>query len=362
MLADDDVPRLDVAVQHAPAVRVVDGVADVDEPPQQLAQLQRPASGVALQRLVGVEALDRLLEAVALDEPHRVVGTAVAVGTQAVDRHDAGVFQAAGDLGLDQEPLAAGRVVGVVVEDLLERHLAVQLGVQGHEHRPQSAAGMRPEDAEPLAVAGGRADGVRCRAVRVAIVGRAVRRGDVAERRLDLRVADPRQALSRRIAGRNRGEALLHVAAMGFQVNRSQRFQQRPLGGGEVASGFQVVGQAPGLLERPGLEGGHKLALVDDPVLQREQSEEEMAIGGDHGEAPGQRVVPGKPDHGNAARSRGERRDGSIIAGTNGPRISEGLPSSPLARCAFRHRSAAVVSGSALSVRLFRKLDAGPRL
>ena len=40
VLADDDVARLDVAVQDAAAVGVVDGVADVEEPPQQLAQLQ----------------------------------------------------------------------------------------------------------------------------------------------------------------------------------------------------------------------------------------------------------------------------------------------------------------------------------
>ena len=225
------------------------------------------------------------------------------------------MFEPAGDLGLDQEPLAAGRVVGVVVEDLLERHLAVQLGVEGHEDRAQAAPGVRPEHAEPLAVAGGRADGVGGRAVSVAVLGRAVCRADVAERRLDLRVANPRQALPRRLAGRNRGQALLHVAAVGFQVNLGQRFQQRPPGAGQVAAGFQVVGQAPGLVERPGLEGGHELALVDDPVLKREQSEEEMAVGGGgHGEAPGHGVVPGKPDHGNGARSRGERRDGRIIA------------------------------------------------
>ena len=150
------------------AVRVVDRVADVDEPPQELAQLQRAAAGVALQRLVGVEAVDGLLEAVAADEPHGVVGPAVGVGAQAVDRDDAGVLQAAGDLGLEQEAGAAGRVVGVAVEDLLERHLAVQLGVERHEDGAQAAAGVRPEDAEPLAVAGGRADGVAGRAVGVA--------------------------------------------------------------------------------------------------------------------------------------------------------------------------------------------------
>ena len=109
----------------------------------------------------------------------------------------------------------------------------------------------------------------------------------MAERRLDVRVADPRQALARRLAGRDRGQALLDVAAVGFEVDLGQRLQQRPLGGGQVAAGFQVVGQAPGLVERPGLEGGHELALVDDPVLEGEQSEEEMAVGGGgHGKAP----------------------------------------------------------------------------
>jgi hypothetical protein len=48
-------------------------------------------------------------------------------------------------------------VVGVVVEDLLERDLVVQFAVERHEDGPQTAAGMRSEDAEPLAVGGGRA-------------------------------------------------------------------------------------------------------------------------------------------------------------------------------------------------------------
>ena len=45
VLAHDDVGRLDVAVDHAAAVGVVDGVADIGESPQELAQLQRPAAG-----------------------------------------------------------------------------------------------------------------------------------------------------------------------------------------------------------------------------------------------------------------------------------------------------------------------------
>ena len=69
--------------------------------------------------VVGVKPLDRLLERVALDEPHRVVRPAVGVGAQAIDREHTGVLQPAGDLGLGHEPLAADRVVGMLVEDLL---------------------------------------------------------------------------------------------------------------------------------------------------------------------------------------------------------------------------------------------------
>jgi hypothetical protein len=39
------------------------------------------------------------------------------------------MFEPSGDLGLLEEPLAADRVVGVLVEDLLEGDLAVQLGI-----------------------------------------------------------------------------------------------------------------------------------------------------------------------------------------------------------------------------------------
>ena len=182
------------------AVGVVDRVADVEEPPQELAQLQRPPAGVASSaRSSAWKRVDGLLEAVAADEPHGVVGPAVAVGAQAVDRDDPRVLQPAGDLGLQEEPLAADRVVGVVVEDLLERHLAVQLGVEGHEDGAQAAPGVGPEDAEPLAVAGGRADGVAGGAVGVvAVLGRG--RADVGEGGLEVGVAEPGQALAGRAA------------------------------------------------------------------------------------------------------------------------------------------------------------------
>src|SRR5262249_33289030 len=41
----------------------------------------------------------------------------------------------------------------------------------------------------------------------------------------------------------------------------------------------EVVGQRPGLVAGPGLEGGDELALVDQAVLEREQAEEQVAVG-----------------------------------------------------------------------------------
>ena len=133
------------------------------------------------------------------------------------------MLQPAGDLGLDQEPLAAGRVVGVLVEDLLERHLAVQLAVQRHEHRAQAAPGMRPQDAEPLAVAGGRADGVAWPCGRRRRLRSSRGRRHVPERRLDVWVAQAGQALARGPAGGNGSQALLDIAAVLLEVQLDQR-------------------------------------------------------------------------------------------------------------------------------------------
>ena len=40
----------------------------------------------------------------------------------------------------------------------------------------------------------------------------------------------------------------------------------------------QVIGQRPVFLERPGLKRGDELDLVDQPILQRQQAEEQVAV------------------------------------------------------------------------------------
>ena len=126
-------------------------------------------AGVALQRGVGVEAVGGFLEAVAADEPHRVVGAAVGIGSQAVDRDDPGVLKVAGDFRLQEEPLAAGRVVGVAVEDLFQCDFAVEFSIQRDEDGAQATLGVGPEDGKPIAVGPGRANGVGDGAVNVGL-------------------------------------------------------------------------------------------------------------------------------------------------------------------------------------------------
>ena len=80
-----------------------------------------------------------------------------------------------------------------------------------------------------------------------------------------------------------------------LEVQRDQRLDGGALLGVEVAAGDEVVGQGPGLVAGPGLEGGDELALVDQAVLQGEQAEEQVAVGGEAamGRASGTHSEPG---------------------------------------------------------------------
>ncbi len=226
-----------------------------------------------------MEAVGGLLERVPLDEPHGVEWPAAGVCAEAVDRDDPGVFQPAGDLCLGQEPGATVRLVGVVVEDLLERHLAVQLLVDRHEDGAQAAAGVGPEDAVTLAVRRGSADGVSGGAFGV-IVAIAIGAEDEAdERRVDLRVVEGSEAPPDRRLDPDGGNALPGVIAVPLEVLSGQRLDQAALLGVEVAEGLKVVVQGPGLVADPGVEGGHELDLVDQADLESQEAEEEVAVG-----------------------------------------------------------------------------------
>ena len=94
---------------------------------------QRTFARVASRALRPVKPSDGILEALPVDKPHGVEGTPGRVVAQAVDGDDPRVLQLPGDLGFHEESGPALGVVGVPVEDLLQRDLAVQLLVLRHE-------------------------------------------------------------------------------------------------------------------------------------------------------------------------------------------------------------------------------------
>ena len=145
IFTDHDVAWLQVAMEHAAAVGILDGVADVEEPPEELLELDGPLADAGHGSGVGMEPLEGVGQAVAADEPHRVERPASGVVAEAVDRDDAGMLQAAGDLGFEHEPGAAARVVGVPFLDFFERDLAVQFAITRHEDLAEPSLGVRTE-------------------------------------------------------------------------------------------------------------------------------------------------------------------------------------------------------------------------
>ena len=243
---------------------------------------------VVLESVVLVERIDRLLEAVSFDEPHGVIRASVGVGAQTVDRHDARMLEPACDFGLDHESLAADRVVGVRIEDLLPapprgaaRRRARRTRLPVHRGRAAGAretAGRRwpccrrqcSPCVRPLPVRSGRglrrwtrglprspdrrsAPGVHVLTCRQKPPPGSCRRRHHAPR------GEPRPALPAKPAGRS------------DRSPRSSRCSASP--------------RRP--VEHPRLEGRQKLSLIDDPVLKREQPQEKVAIRRvGHAEAP----------------------------------------------------------------------------
>ena len=58
------------------------------------------------------------------------------------------MFEAAGDLGFEQETRTGFLAAEVLLLDLLERDLAVQLLVEGDRHLAETAGGVRTQDDE----------------------------------------------------------------------------------------------------------------------------------------------------------------------------------------------------------------------
>jgi hypothetical protein len=130
---------LEIPVQHATTVRILHGVANIDESTQQHAEfniiLDR-AKLFAVGPVCCMEPVNRLLQAVASNESHGIIRPAVVVLAQTVDGHNARMLKTAGDLRFQEEPSPAYRIIRALRLNLLERHFPVQLLVPSHIHLP----------------------------------------------------------------------------------------------------------------------------------------------------------------------------------------------------------------------------------
>ncbi len=84
-------------------------------------------------------------------------------------------------------------------------------------------------------------------------------------------------------AGSDGGEAALGLAVVGLEVDRGDGLDSRALPVGEVAERDEVIGQRLGVVGGPSPQAVRELVLVDQAILEGEQSEEQVAIVGGHG-------------------------------------------------------------------------------
>ena len=122
---NDDVRRLDVAVDDEPGVGVGQGVGHGRRDPGRL----RPGRAVLPQPLAEVGAVEEVRDDVDLSP----------LQADVVDRHDAGVAQPCEPAGLLEESLGLGvRHVGAAVEDF-DRHRPIELRVVAEVYRAEAA-------------------------------------------------------------------------------------------------------------------------------------------------------------------------------------------------------------------------------
>jgi hypothetical protein len=213
-----------------------------------------------------VEATDGVLEAVAADEPHGVERPAVDGVAQPVDRDDARVLQPAGDLRLVLEPAAVAGIVGIAVLDLLQRHVAVQLGVAGEEDLAEAAAGVGPQDAEPRpkgagCAEAGPADGA------VGVVVRACG-GDVNQAGVELGVSDAGEVPAHRPDGAEGFQARPRIAAAGLEVPGDESLEQGAIVGPHRLALDQDLPHGERLVGDPAVEAVEERRAVDEVVLE----------------------------------------------------------------------------------------------
>ena len=164
------------------------------------------------------------------------------------------MFQAAGDLRLQQEAGTADWIVGELGLDFLERDLACQFVVLRHGNLAQSTLGVRTQDAKPHALCHRIALRRQLRAVEIGIhYGRTLqgdlgrgrrmdagrRPGNTGQSLLDIGISYLLQRVTYRPNVADRRDTLLEIVIVLFQVFADQRLKQISLLVGQVATVMQ---------------------------------------------------------------------------------------------------------------------------
>jgi len=109
------------------------------------------------------------------------------------------------------------------------------------------------------------------------VVGMSTGRAKLREGDFHIGITDAGEALAGRTGNGDRGQALRGIAPVPGEVGSSQALQEWSLRRVKVAQDDEVLGQGPGLVAGPSVERCDQLRLVDQAVLEREQSEEKVA-------------------------------------------------------------------------------------
>jgi hypothetical protein len=135
------------------------------------------------------------------------------------------------------------------------------------------------KDPEPLAVTGRRADGVAGGAVDIFKLGGTFTGSQLAQRRLEIDVAELGQAFASRLASGECGEALLDVTSVALEVSQDESFDRNAVVCIQIPSIDEVISQRSSLVAGPSVERGDELRLLDQAILQGEQAEQKITIG-----------------------------------------------------------------------------------
>ena len=134
----EDVVRLDVAMDDALRVRPADRVADLAEDGHEIGDSESQVGWFA-----ALPAPERLAERDPDDAPHREIGAAIGMALEVEDRDDVRMFDLGVDTRFAHQPvnrIPAGQDV------LLQRNLAVEAAVEGLQHTPGAAPAELADD------------------------------------------------------------------------------------------------------------------------------------------------------------------------------------------------------------------------